>query len=121
MDLAARGPSARWRCAAGRSTTPAAHPRLTILARLGDAIGYSGDTAWTDVLVESARGTDLFACEAYTYDKPVPYHLDYATLRRHSSRLATDRLILTHMRPTMLARLDQVEHDTVSDGLVIHL
>lgn len=97
-------------------------PALTLQARLGEAtFGYSGDTAWTDTLVESARGTDLFACEAYTYDRPVPYHLDYATPRRHSSRLATDRLILTHMGPTTLSRLDQVEHDTASDGLVIHL
>lgn len=97
-------------------------PALTIQARLaGATFGYSGDTAWTDTLVESARGTGVFACEAYTYDKPVPYHLDYATLRRHSSELATDRLILTHMGPTMLARLHEIEYDTASDGLVIDL
>jgi hypothetical protein len=51
----------------------------------------------------------------------VPYHLDYATVRRHGSQLATERLILTHMGPTMLARLGEVEYDTATDGLVIHL
>src|SRR5690348_3663996 len=47
------------------------------------SFAYSGDTEWTPSLVEAARGADLFAVEAYTYDKPVRYHLDYQTLREH--------------------------------------
>ncbi len=96
-------------------------PALAIRARLGGAaFGYSGDTAWTDALIEAARGTDVFACEAYTLDKPVRYHLDYSAVRERGSELAAERLILTHMGPTMLGRLDQVAHETASDGLVLH-
>ena len=46
-------------------------------------IAYSGDTEWTDVLLEVARGADLFVCEAYFYDKRVRNHLSYTTLRQH--------------------------------------
>jgi ribonuclease BN (tRNA processing enzyme) len=95
-------------------------PALAIRARLGGAAyGYSGDTAWTDALIEAARGTDVFACEAYTYDKAVRYHLDYRTLREHAHELAAGRLVLTHMGPTMLDRLADAEHAAAHDGLVL--
>jgi ribonuclease BN (tRNA processing enzyme) len=96
-------------------------PALAVQAHLaGASFGYSGDTAWTDALLQAAGGTDVFACEAYTYDKPVRYHLDYAAVREHRAQLATTRLILTHMGPTMLAQLDRVDDQTASDGLVLH-
>jgi ribonuclease BN (tRNA processing enzyme) len=97
-------------------------PALAVQLRFGGkAFGYSGDTSWTPALVDAARDTDLFACEAYTYDKPVRFHLDYATLRQHCDELATRRLILTHMGPTVLARLDQITHEAAHDGLVLRL
>jgi len=43
----------------------------------GKVITYSGDTEWTESLVEAARGADLFVCEAYFFVKKVKYHLDY--------------------------------------------
>lgn len=95
-------------------------PALAVRARLGgDTFGYSGDTAWTPALITAADGSDLFACEAYTYDKPVRYHLGYRTLREHADELATNQLILTHMGPSMLTRLDEVEHTAATDGLTL--
>ena len=95
-------------------------PALAVRARLGnDTFGYSGDTAWTSALSTAADGSDVFVCEAYTYDKPVRYHLDYCTLREHVHELATNRLILTHMGSSMLTRLDEVENTTASDGLTL--
>ena len=96
-------------------------PALALRTHLsGATFGYSGDTAWTDALLEAAQGTDVFACEAYTYEKPVRYHLDLADLRAHSDRLATRRLILTHLGPTVLERLDDIEYETATDGLTIN-
>jgi len=86
----------------------------------GASFGYSGDTAWTPALVTAADGADVFACEAYTWDKPVRYHLDYATLREHADDLGAGRLVLTHMGPTMLARTGDAEHAAAVDGLVLH-
>jgi ribonuclease BN (tRNA processing enzyme) len=86
----------------------------------GHAFGYSGDTAWTPALAAAADGADVFACEAYTWDQPVRYHLDYRTLREHADELAAGRLVLTHMGPKMLARLREAEHAAAVDGLVLH-
>jgi len=38
----------------------------------GKVITYSGDTEWTESLVQAARGADLFVCEAYYFDKKIP-------------------------------------------------
>lgn len=87
----------------------------------GRSFGYSGDTSWTPTLAAAAAGTDLFAVEAYTFDKPVRHHLDYATLHEHRRELDTRRLVLTHMSRSMLDRLDDVEDDTAYDGLALEL
>ena len=95
-------------------------PPLAVRVELdGSAFGYSGDTAWTPALASAAAETQLFAVEAYTFDKPVRYHLDYATLREHAAELGTDRLILTHMSAAMLDRLDEADHPDAHDGLTI--
>ena len=79
---------------------------------------YSGDTEWTPTLVDAARGADLFAVEAYTYDKKVRYHLDYLTLEAHLSELGAARTVLTHMSTSMLSRLTQVNLPAAYDGLM---
>lgn len=97
-------------------------PPLAVRVRSGDrSFGYSGDTAWTDALCDAAAGADVFAVEAYTFDKPVRYHLDYATLRSHRAGLDTGRLVLTHMSPSMLERLDDVEDAAAYDGMSVEL
>jgi hypothetical protein len=36
----------------------------------GKTIAYSGDTGWTDTLLEVAAEADLFICQTYTIDIP---------------------------------------------------
>jgi ribonuclease BN (tRNA processing enzyme) len=79
-------------------------------------IGYSGDTEWTETLVEAARGADLFICEAYFFEKKMKYHLDYRTLMDHRMELECRRLILTHMSDDMLQRLQGLEIGWAEDG-----
>jgi ribonuclease BN (tRNA processing enzyme) len=87
----------------------------------GRIVAYSGDTAWTEALIDLAEGADLFVCEAYSYDKKVPFHLDYVTLLEHRQRLRCQRLVLTHVGRDMLGHLGQVEDTVATDGLVIEL
>lgn len=82
----------------------------------GRVIAYSGDTEWTETLVEAARGADLFICEAYVFEKKIRYHLDYRTLMEQRSRLECRRLILTHMSDDMLQRLQGLGADWAEDG-----
>jgi ribonuclease BN (tRNA processing enzyme) len=93
-----------------------APPFALRVAGEGKVVTYSGDTEWTESLVEAARGADLFIAEALFYDKRVKYHLDLATLLRHRARLECRRLVLTHMGEDMLRRLDGLGVEAAEDG-----
>jgi ribonuclease BN (tRNA processing enzyme) len=97
-------------------------PPLAVSVRLdGVTFAYSGDTQWTPALAEAAREADLFAVEAYTFDRPVRYHLDYQTLRGHLGELQAKRIVLTHMSAHMLSRLADAELPAAYDGMAIDL
>jgi ribonuclease BN (tRNA processing enzyme) len=85
----------------------------------GRVLAYSGDSEWTDTLIEIGRRADLFVCECYTYDRPVKSHTDFATLAQHLGQIAPKRLILTHMSDDMLAHIGDVPHPTAVDGMVV--
>lgn len=87
----------------------------------GVSFAYSGDTQWTPALAEAARGADLFAVEAYTFDRPIRYHLDYRTLRAHLGEIQAERIVLTHMSAAMLSRLADTELPAAHDGMIIDL
>jgi len=97
-------------------------PPLALRVDLGQAsFGYSGDSQWTPALADAARGTDLFAAEAYTFMRPIRYHLDYQTLRAHLPELRTQRVILTHMSADMLGRLADADLPAAYDGMITEL
>lgn len=86
----------------------------------GATVAYSGDTAWTDELVRCAAGADVFVCEAYFRDKPIPFHLSLDRLVAEAGRLTCRRIVLTHMSAEMLAAAD-VPFERADDGLVLRL
>jgi len=87
----------------------------------GKTIAYSGDTEWTDSLIEVARGSDLFVCECNYLDKQVPGHLDYRTLEAKRDMLECRRLILTHMSEDMLAHVGELGVAAAADGLLVEV
>lgn len=86
----------------------------------GKVIAYSGDTAWTDRLIDVSRGSDLFICEAYFRERPVPYHLSYSELLAHRDELSCRRIIITHMTAEMIAA-EGIVFERAHDGLVIEV
>ena len=84
-------------------------------------MAYSGDTEWTEVLIELSLGADLFICEAYTVEKPVRYHLNYAALAQHRAQLACRQLVLTHMSADVLDRQAELDATLAADGLSLTL
>jgi ribonuclease BN (tRNA processing enzyme) len=101
---------------------PSGAPPLALQVNFGGAsFAYSGDTQWTPALTRAADGTGLFAAEAYTYDRPIRYHLDYQTLQAHLADMRAERIVLTHMSAAMLARLADTELPAAYDGMVIEL
>lgn len=87
----------------------------------GKIIAYSGDTEWTDALVDIGRKADLFICEAYTREKPIQTHMTLAALEQHLPRIRPKRLVLTHMSNDMLARRAELPFETAEDGMTIEL
>jgi ribonuclease BN (tRNA processing enzyme) len=87
----------------------------------GKTVAYSGDTAWTDGLVKAARGADLLVCEAYFFDKRIPYHLDYRTLEANQAQLECRRILVTHMSQDMLDHAAEVTLERAEDGQVVAL
>lgn len=82
----------------------------------GKVIAYSGDTEWTEALVEAARGADLFICEAYFFEKKIKYHLDYRTLMEHRDQLGCRRILATHMSDDMLRQVHAGAVEWAEDG-----
>lgn len=84
-------------------------------------IAYTGDTEWTDVLIDTGHEADLFIAEAYFYEKKVQLHLDYTTLFEHLPTIAPKRLVLTHMSDDMLSQVENVSYEIAEDGKVFKL
>ncbi len=85
---------------------------------------YSGDTAWTDALLELSAGADLFICECSSGDAPLANHMDWPTLKANLPRFTAKRIVLTHMGPSAQARRGEMEQAGLTlakDGLVFEL
>jgi ribonuclease BN (tRNA processing enzyme) len=87
----------------------------------GKVFAYSGDTEWTNAVINIGYEADLFICEAFSRDKPVPTHMALSSLERHLGQIRPKRLILTHMGDDMLARLGEVPFETAEDGMIVEI
>lgn len=93
--------------------------------RLSDdakTFAYSGDTEWTDALLPIAAQADLFICECYAYAGKITGHISWEILKTRLGELRAKRIMLTHMNPSVLARLDEIKAVGVlvaEDGLVL--
>lgn len=63
----------------------------------GVCIGISGDTVWTDSLLDAAQGTDIFICDCTGLAGENPQHLTWEVLRTRRSSLGTRLLLLSHL------------------------
>jgi len=66
----------------------------------GRSLTYSGDTGECPDLVELARGTDLFLCEAswtHSPDNPPGVHLSGREAGEHAAQAGVGRLVVTHV------------------------
>jgi ribonuclease BN (tRNA processing enzyme) len=93
--------------------------------RLSDGeklFAYSGDTEWTDALIPVADGADLFIVECYGHSGRITGHLTWTILKERLGDLRARRIMLTHMNPSMLARVEEVRGagiEVAEDGAVV--
>jgi ribonuclease BN (tRNA processing enzyme) len=87
-------------------------------------LAYSGDTEWTDALLSVATGADLFIVECYEHARAIPGHMSWTQLSERLSALGARKIMVTHMNPSMLSKIEEVRASGVliaSDGLVLEL
>jgi len=82
---------------------------------------YSGDTEWVPVLVEAARGADVFIAECYTFDRQVPFHSNWVSLHEHLHEIGAKRVLLTHMSLDMLEQASLQDAERAEDGMVLEI
>jgi ribonuclease BN (tRNA processing enzyme) len=85
----------------------------------GRSIAYSGDTEWTDALLELGRDADLLIVEALTCERKISQHLDYRSVLNNEGRIGAKRILLTHFGPDMLARRHDARHELAEDGKTV--
>ncbi len=94
------------------SWAPAEHRPESIAYRLeaeNGAFVYTGDTEYSDSVVELARGTHTLLVEcSFPDDNPVPGHLTPSGVARIACESGAGRVVLTHIYPPADA-LDLVE------------
>jgi ribonuclease BN (tRNA processing enzyme) len=105
------------------SWAPAEHRRESIAYRLdaeGGAFVYTGDTEYSESVVELACSADTLLIEcSFPDEAPVPGHLTPSAVSRIASEAGVRRVVLTHIYPAA-DRLDLVsEVSRGFDGEVI--
>lgn len=100
-------------------------PPYALRFEIGDkVVAFTGDTGWTDTVIEAGREADLFIMECYQYDRTLDMHLDYMTIARHLEQIDAKKVVLTHMSGAMLAQVDQIDSkrcQVAEDGLTLEL
>lgn len=97
-------------------------PSLALrLESAGRVITYSGDTAWTPPLIEAARGSDIFVCEASFRGRKVTGHMDVDELLPRLAEIGAKRVYLTHMSDEVLAAPPPAGTSKAEDGLAVAL
>lgn len=87
--------------------THAVHPTESYILRVHDSQGrsivYSGDTGWTENLVNIATGADVLLCEATwgetSEGKPAGMHISGQDAGRAAAAAGVGTLVLTHIPP----------------------
>jgi ribonuclease BN (tRNA processing enzyme) len=84
-------------------------------------IVYTGDTGWTEELVEYTQDADLFICECTFFQSRSENHLDYPRIQENLQRFGAKRIVLTHLGQEVLERQKEVDLQLAFDGLIVQL
>jgi ribonuclease BN (tRNA processing enzyme) len=90
----------------------------------GKVLSFTGDTEWTDALIPTGRGADLFIMECYAFEGEPRFHMSWRKIAGELDRIGAKRVLLTHMAEPMLARRAEVNDPRIvlaEDGLVLRV
>ncbi|MFW9996530.1 MAG: MBL fold metallo-hydrolase [Candidatus Odinarchaeota archaeon] len=91
--------------------------RITVEDKI---LAITGDTSWTESLIELGKDVDLYIMECNDFTSVSP-HLNYEEIIANRNLIGAKRIVLNHLGATMLENLDKVDIETASDGYIIEL
>ena len=101
---------------------PSGAPSFALRCEIdGATLCYSGDTEWVEALVRAAQSADMFIAESYTFERSVPFHTRWLTLRDHLPEINAKRVLLTHMSTEMLEHKPVQGAEFAEDGMVLEM
>jgi ribonuclease BN (tRNA processing enzyme) len=87
----------------------------------GRTVAYTGDTAWTEALLDLSREADLLINECTMNEREVSNHLSYPRLLEGLAGHPVGRVILTHVGPELLEHRAALEFEVAEEGMAIAL
>ncbi len=90
----------------------------------GKVFAYSGDSQWTEALIDIGRNADLYLIECYRFAGVPVMHLSWEQIAQNLDRIGAKRLLLTHMSRDMLTHRAQVKAAHVAfadDGAIVEI
>lgn len=99
--------------------SPASLPHGLKLFIADKIITFSGDTEWTDQLIELSKAANLFICECNFFEKEGKGHLNYKTITQHERDLQCKHILLSHLGEDALNHLDLIAIPVAKDGMEI--
>ena len=99
--------------------SPETHPHILRVETDNIVITYSGDTEWTEDLINASADADLFICEASSYHQKLKYHLSVRELVEHKHRITAKKIVLTHLGEDALSRRNEIPFVVADDGDVV--
>jgi ribonuclease BN (tRNA processing enzyme) len=86
----------------------------------GRVVVFSGDTGWSETLIDLSAGSDLFLCECTYYESGhLRFHINYPELHARHRDLRTGRLVLTHLGREVLAHRADIQLELAHDLMAI--
>lgn len=98
---------------------PATRPMIVRCTHVGRTITYTGDTGWTDDLIDAADGADILIAECYLDGTRNDSHLGLPDLQRLRARVRCRRIVLTHASDEVLQRSRLRGECLAHDGLML--
>ncbi|MDP7037582.1 MAG: MBL fold metallo-hydrolase [Myxococcota bacterium] len=78
---------------------------------------FSGDSAWSDILLAQSQGVDLFLCECCTQEPRLKQHISLHEILQDRAKIGAKDLLLTHLGDDM-RRMKKTSWAHAHDGLI---
>jgi len=83
-------------------------------------IAYTGDTSWTDEIINLSDNTELFIIDCSFYNKNSKVaHTSYEEILENLNKLNTKNILLTHLSKDAFDNIDKINHTIAYDGMKI--